>query len=190
MRTSKLLILCLLAALLFSSWTPASAAASQVGRAAKTYRLTIENRSHGTVTLSLSGPAKYKVTAPQGFSSVDVVAGTYSYAYTACKQKKTGKLNINAATKLVMVACDSSYSELEYISVDIVNKTGGPLTLSLTGQKTLSGKNFSFTIRPGTTAIKIYRGFYRYEAVGCGGAKLKGKTWLTPGTKEWVFTCR
>ncbi|GAB4399947.1 MAG: hypothetical protein OHK0052_23620 [Anaerolineales bacterium] len=112
---------------------------------------------------------------------------TYTYTYTACGGTQKGTINIKSAETLKLPACknaDTKSSSTKLIKVRINNKTGGVLTLRLTGPK-----SYYFTFQPGVTNIDVVEGKYSYTVYGCGGSSKSGTIKLKPGF-EWSWFCR
>jgi uncharacterized protein YraI len=69
------------------------------------------------------------------------------------------------------------------VSVKIINKTGGTLSLNLSGPA-----DYSFTFGTGTQNIKVVKGKYTYTAWGCGSSSSGSKA-LDNGD-EWEWFCK
>jgi hypothetical protein len=169
----------LLVSLLLSAWTPIGDQVSDFSASAAADagpKLTIDNKTGANVTVSLSGPRSYTLTATPGKSIHAVDPGKYKYSYQACGAAKKGTLTVQAkAAKLPIAKCVMA-------GVTIQNDTGSNIYLTLSGTA-----SYSFTLAPGKTKISVIKGKYVYRVSGACGAT-NGTTNLKKGD-VWRWWC-
>ena len=167
--------------LAFTSLTPATAYArsdaQNVTAATTNSILTVSNKSIGTVTVTLTGPATYTIFAAVGSTTKEIVKGTYKYSYKACGLSFSGSLKATGAkSKIPIAACKTT-------NLVIQNLTDSTLTLNLVGPAT-----YYYTIPPHSTSrAKILRGVYHWSGVCLGGTS--SGTWTITSARFLVW-CR
>lgn len=175
----RLFVLAMLVSLLVSAWTPAPVQSFNPEAPAEAEgapKLTIDNKTGATVTISLTGPRSYTLTATAGKTTHLVDPGKYKYNFKACGATKTGSLTVEAkGAKLAIPKCVTA-------SVTIQNDTGGTLFLNLSGTAT-----YSFTLPTGKTKISVIKGKYEYRVSGSCGSKT-GSVTLKKGF-IWSWWC-
>ena len=88
MKVYRVIVAVCITVLLLSVWAPApaNALAGEKPVATKMVNLTVNNRTGGTVYVSLSGPSSYFFSVTeQGKSKYTILSGTYTYTVTASK---------------------------------------------------------------------------------------------------------
>ena len=155
MKKTKLIIALVLISLFLSTWsTPALAAETKGGK------LVIDNKTKAAITVELTGPRNYTLTAAPGKSQNPVEPGKYRYSYKACGATKTGSITVAAkGGKLAIAKCVMA-------GVTIVNDTGSTLYLNLSGTAV-----FQFTVGTGKTKINVIKGKYDYSGSGSCGSQ-------------------
>jgi hypothetical protein len=171
MKKANFITAFVLIALFFSTWsTPALAGAKEGAK------LVIDNKTGAALTVELSGPRSYTLTAAPGKSQNPVEAGKYRYSYKACGATKTGSITISAkGGKLAIPKCVMA-------GVTIVNDTGSTLYINLNGPAT-----FNFTVGTGKTKVSVIKGKYNYSVSGACGSK-SGVMNLKKGD-VWTWWC-
>jgi hypothetical protein len=124
-------------------------------------KLTIDNKTTKVLTIVLKGPKNYSIYALPGKTDKDIVAGKYTYEYTACGLKKVGTLTATSSkTKLKINACPTT-------KLVIFNYSSTQLTLSLNGPE-----RYFYNVPPKTwMRVVVVRGVYKYTATWCGQTK-------------------
>jgi len=122
MKTLRLFTIVLLAVLVLSTWAPAPAYAKQPDTAsasttsliidlakAKTAKLRVDNRTGGTLYISLSGPRNYNFsTSKQGktmFQNIQVGKYTVTVRSSACSGTLSYKRNMKGTMSLKPFVC-------------------------------------------------------------------------------------
>lgn len=190
MQKTRLIHVALFLVLLFTSLGPfptsvQAAANADEASAASTVQLIVNNKTGAKVTLTLTGPSKYTLTINTGKNKVQVAPGKYKYSYKACDKTNTGNVKVQkSGDTLALAACPKTAAAGEKtVTVTINNKTGGGMTLVLSGPA-----NYRFSLAPGTTKITVLPGKYNYTVYGCGGASKSGTQKLNAGFK-WSWWC-
>ncbi len=180
MRAQRKFVSLLLALVILAvSVAPAYAGDSA---AAGTNQVSIQNKTGGSVRISLSGPASYSFDLKSGKNKVDVTPGTYSYSYKACGQTLTGRFDARkSGATLVLPKCGGGGGS--EVKVTIKNNTGGTLTIYLTGPQT-----YTFYFPTGTSKMTVVPGKYSYTVYGCG-TSMSGTKNLKGGGLVWMFWC-
>jgi len=186
----KILISFIIAALLFSAWTPVEASwnpanATATAQAAGTMQLVVNNKTGESFKLVLKGPATYNWNLKPGKETFSVAPGKYKYTYKACggtEKKGTVEVKKNNQT-LVLAVCKQKNASGGMANIPIQNNTGGTVTLNLTGPAT-----YHFSLAPGRSTISVLKGTYSYTAWGCGGASISGTKNLK-GKNLWTWFC-
>jgi hypothetical protein len=179
MRISKVLFSTLLAlVILFTTVAPAIAAPE----VKDTYTVNLQNKTGSSVRITLTGPQTVYLTLTTGKNKAELLPGTYRYSYDACGKTNTGNFKVNkAGATLTLPKCKTGGGGgAGTVKVKINNKTGGTMTMVLTGPQT-----YTFYIQPGRQQITVQKGTYTYTVYTvCGSAtgteKLNGG-----GIWEW-----
>jgi hypothetical protein len=150
-------------------------------------RISILNHNPTAITVTLQGPATYRVVAKGakniGYTSVNVIQGTYRYSYSLCGANKKGTLlAVGNRVQLTLPRCDET-PQIQTHTLRIRNETGGWVALQLTGRT-----SYNFNLAPGKTRVIVSDAKYRYYATGCGGKFVKGQVIVWHDT-SWSFTC-
>jgi hypothetical protein len=149
-----------------------------------TASLKVNNKAGDAISFRLSGPKGYTFTLKAGNNKLDVLTGTYSYSYFACGKTNTGKIEVKSkGAELRLDDCGGGSSGSGDAKVVVNNRTGGALTLRLSGPQ-----SYSWTIPPGKTTFKVISGTYSFTAYGCGGASKSGSVKIK-GTYQWDWWC-
>ena len=181
MNKKRLLFVFMAFVLAFTSLTPATAYArsdaQNVTAATTNSILTVSNKSIGTVTVTLTGPATYTIFAAVGSTTKEIVKGTYKYSYKACGLSYSGILKATGAkSKIPIAACKTT-------NVVIMNFTDSTMTLNLFGPA-----SYYYTV-PAHSSVraKILRGGYQYSGV-CKGGTSSGSWKIT--SARFLIWCR
>jgi hypothetical protein len=194
----------MLAVLVFSTWAPfpvyaqPSTVASEDTasliielKETKKAKLTVDNRTGGTLYVSLSGPRSYYFsTSKKGKTTFnDIEPGKYTVTVrtSACSDTLTYQQNIKGTASLKPFGC-SKQTKTKLGSLTVDNRTGGTLYVSLSGP----GSYYFSTSKKGKTTFKdIEPGKYTItvRSSACSGTltyqkNIKGTTSLKP------FVCR
>ena len=186
MKKAVFLIFIVSMVLLAAVWQPvyASSDTSTTVNATKLPKLTINNKTGSSFTLTLQGPKTYYLTIPTGKSNFEVEQGKYTYSYTACGGPQTGSVSVKKSGASLKLECPkASEKNKNIIKVTINKKTGGYLYITLTGPKT-----YNFTLGPGKGKIEVDKGKYNFTVRGCGGASSSG-TKNIKGAFVWTWFC-
>jgi hypothetical protein len=173
MHKNKFLILFLILAFTAATWSPALA--SNPPAAAQTARLVITNKTPQSVTIYLSGPRSQSITAPPGKTTLQLTPGKYQYSYKVCGADKTGTLDLRKSGKLNITPCPMA-------KVKFSNVSGVTMYITLRGPM-----DYTFTLPPGTSQVRVLKGTYRYSLSGCGGAPANGTIDLKGNLKLFVW---
>lgn len=165
-----IVILSLVAVFLLSSAAP-----TRVQARSELVRLTVINRSSGTVFFSLKGPALYYLTVKTGETEVFTVQrGTYTSSITACGITSTDSLDITSHKKLIMPVCGGRAhgahgaatkvdlsEQIKIVPFTIINDSDTQLLAVLTGAGTYAflldkDEERDYTIAKGDYDVKIY----------------------------------
>jgi hypothetical protein len=172
MKKINLIIAFVLVSLLLSAWRSPGLAGKTEGT-----KLVIDNKTGAALTVTLTGPRNYTLTAAPGKSQNPIEPGKYRYSYKACGAAKTGSITVAAkGGKLAIAKCVKAV-------VTIVNDTGGTLYINLSGTAV-----FNFTVGTGKTKVNVIKGKYDYSVSGACGSQTgvinlkKGVVW-----KWWCF---
>jgi hypothetical protein len=164
----------------------ASAAGKQTG-AAKPVKYKVVNKSGSPLTVTLTGPAYYTITAKPGNTKVELQPGKYTYTYRSeCAGFQSGTVEFKrSGDKLLIPGCGggkaaNSDKPGKTIKLLIENKTGGTLTLYLSGPA-----SYTFTFGTGKTKVQVVRGDYSYTAYGCGTTQSGTVKVNAPYRWEW-----
>ncbi|HZD57064.1 MAG TPA: hypothetical protein VE136_10095 [Anaerolineales bacterium] len=165
-----IVILSLVVVFLLSAAAPASVQARS-----ELVRLTVINRSAGTVYLSLNGPALYYLSVKADESEVFTVQrGTYTSSITACGITSKDSLDITSHKKLIMPVCGGRAhgahgaatkvdlsEQIKIVPFTIINDSDTQLLAVLTGAGTYAflldkDEERDYTIAKGDYDVKIY----------------------------------
>ena len=197
MKTLRLFTIAMLAVLVMSTWAPFPAYAQPSGAspdtviidlaAAKLAKLTVDNRTGGTLYVSLSGQRSYNFsTSKKGkttFDNIEPGKYTISVRTSACSDTLTYKQNIKGTASLKPFAC-SKQAKAKLASLTVENRTGGTLYVSLSGPRSYNflaskqGKTTFKDIEPGNYTITV-------RSSACSGSltykkSIKGNASLKP----------
>jgi hypothetical protein len=192
---NRLLHLILLLGMIAASVTTAAAPSPIRGNvAAKSdlVRLTVENRSSGSLYVWLTGPVVYYFEVKADETELFAVArGEYSYKFRACGDTVSGTLDVTTQRKLVMPVCGGRAtsetnaagtfdisSEIKIVKVSIENEASTRALVIMTGPTT-----YVFTFEEDEEKdYTIAKGDYQVQTFACGRVGLrnfsafKGKT--------------
>lgn len=188
---TKILMPIVIMALLLTAWSPVpfdlNAAEDLTAQAGVTnLNLIVNNKTGESFYLVLNGPANYNWSIQPGKQTFSILPGKYKYTYKACGgTPKNGTVVVKKNNHtLVLAVCRQQKTVADAtVNVQIQNKTGGYITINLTGPAT-----YRFNQPPGKSKIAVIKGQYSYTAWGCGGANITGKMKLGAG-RVWTFWC-
>ena len=134
------------------------------------------------IYLNFIGPANYYRSLVPGVTKIDVEKGKYTYTYYACGGYREGKIEVKKAnTKLILPGCGSSSAGKNMMKFTVFNRTGGYITLELTGPR-----DYSFGLPRGETVLEVIKGKYKYTAWGCGRTSDSG---TVRSNNKLIFVC-
>jgi hypothetical protein len=145
----------------------------------------IQNRTGEVVSFTYKkegSPDKETVALKNGRTTLDLVPGTYSYKYRACKLTHTGTFTVTVlGGGLIIKKCENGLDS----KVTIYNKTKQAFYLTLVGNR----KTYRFWIPPGNTTLTLLGGGYRYTATVCSEERT-GNLKAKPGQMQtWTWEC-
>lgn len=143
-------------------------------KAGKSPKLTVDNKSGGSVAITLNGTKYYSFNAPGGKNSFDIEAGTYTISYRACGAYVTTTFTTNKKGYTLKLTC---------VSITVLNFASSSLSLQLSGTA-----NYYFSIPPGKTVITILPGYYEYTGTLSCGASSGSYTFKKKNT-FWGWSC-
>jgi hypothetical protein len=173
MNKNKFFILFLILVFAAATWSPALA--SNPPAAAQTAKLVITNKNPQNVTLRLTGPRSQSIVVPPGKTILQLPPGKYQYSYKVCGAEKTGTLDLRKSGKLNITPCPMA-------KIKFSNVSGKTMYISLRGPL-----NYTFTLPPGTSQVRVVKGTYRYSLSGCGGTPTNGTITLKGNIKLFVW---
>jgi hypothetical protein len=172
-KPSKWIVLLSIALMLSFAWQPLAAMAAQPAASNSTMlKLVINNQTGANVNLSLSGASSYYFTLGVGKTSVEVLKGKYQYRFLACGADQTGTLEVKKANqKFVLKKCPTAKNAAnkkpaKTVKVNMVNETGGTMTLILNG-----ATSYRLAIPSGKSKIDLEKGKYTYTVYAVCGTK-------------------
>lgn len=160
-------------------------------------RLTIENRSSGTLYVWLDGPAFYYLEVGAEETEVAAVArGEYTYRFRACGDTVTGTLDLQTRQKVVMPMCGGRAvstpraagafdisNQIKIVRVTFENDSGTRLLAILTGPTT-----YVFDFKKGEEKeFTIAKGDYKVQVFACGRSGTRNFSAFRG--KKLVFEC-
>jgi hypothetical protein len=176
----SLILLATVAALLIAA-VPAMAAPRF-----NTVELQVRNETSESVELVLNGPEDTQtvfLNAGQTLK-VEVAPGTYFYKYEACGLMTRDITQVtDDGDSLVLTKC----AGIALSNIDINNKTGAPIIVTLTG----AGGVFGYWVPPGGINIQIPAGGYSFTSVACSSESgtIKASARLSQPL-IWTWTCQ
>ncbi|HLE15879.1 MAG TPA: hypothetical protein VI776_14110 [Anaerolineales bacterium] len=142
-------------------------------------RLTVDNRTNGTIYVTLEGLAfYYMVIGPGDIEEFTVLRGTYDQWVTACADTaKEEDVEITKTTRMIMPICGANANQAErsgsaidlsdlikIVDITIENDSGTNLLAILTGPAT-----YVFTFKKGEEKdYTVARGSYSVQYYACG----------------------
>ncbi|HSS98080.1 MAG TPA: hypothetical protein VLK33_13660 [Terriglobales bacterium] len=167
--------------------------------------LIIQNKTTVPVTVNLSGPQNYSFTIDAGTKKrFEILQGHYTYSYTACGSKKTGKFVLDSLGYVITIAkcdkkggessecvyyvaskCDTKETKKSTVVFVIQNNTGADLRLGLSGPA-----SYSLYVPTGKTKFTVTKGSYKWtmSGTGCGGISNSGNINLERSI-VWTWSC-
>lgn len=142
-------------------------------------RLTVENRSSGSLYVWLTGPAVYYFEVKADETELFAVPrGEYSYRFRACGDTVSGTLDLNIQRKLVMPVCGGRATsetnaagtvdiseQIKIVEVSFENESDSRVLLIMTGPTT-----YVFTFEDDEEKdYTIAKGDYKVQVFACGG---------------------
>lgn len=179
-RFFRLVILLGFAAALVTSAAAPSPVRGNVTARSEQVRLTIVNRSSGSLYVWLTGPSVYYFEVKAGEAEVFAVTrGEYSYRFRACGDTVSGTLDISTQRKLVMPVCGGRAttaeknpravdvsSQIKIVKVSFENDASTRALVIMTGPAT-----YVFTFERGDEKdYTIAKGDYKVQTFACGRA--------------------
>jgi hypothetical protein len=172
--------------LLCGLYQPAPALAAPPAAAGPTSTLLINNQSGANLTLTLSGPASYYFPLGGGKTKVQVARGKYQYRYYACGAYQSGDLEVKKANQKFLIkkcaAAKPASKPANTVKVNLVNDTGGVLTITLSG-----ANSYTFTVAAGKAKLYLVKGKYTYTVRAICG--VKSGTVNIRGGLRWRWWC-
>lgn len=186
-----IILLGVVAALVTVAAAPSPARGNVVARS-ELVRLTVVNRSSGSLYVWLTGPAVYYFEVKSDETEIFAVSrGEYSYRFRACGDTVSGTLDMSTQRKLVMPVCGGRAtsetkaagtidisSEIKIVKVSIENDASSRALVIMTGPTT-----YVFTFeRDEEKDYTIAKGDYKVQTFACGRSgtrnfsAFKGKT--------------
>ena len=145
--------------------------------AATSITVQVDNKTGASVRITLTGERTYNFTAVPGKSTKTIDDGKYTFSYQACGKTVKGKLKVKGATaKLKINACPVA-------TIKFNNTTGASMSITLRGPNT-----YRFSVVPGISTQKVWKGTYQYTAYGCGGQASTGSVKLNRNM-VWTWYC-
>ena len=181
-KASRILLLLLVTGLALALVAPAQTAYAR----SELVRLTVDNRTNGTLFLRLEGPAFYFLRVPSGESEVFTVQrGLYTETVTACGVATKSTLDMSTQQKLVLPVCGGSAREtakapgitdlstlVKVVKVSVINEASTQVLAILTGPET-----YVFLINKDVTKqYTVAKGDYKVSTYACSSV----------GTKDWM----
>jgi len=187
----KFLISVMIIALVITAWTPLPVIgntidASVASQTTGTLQLVVNNKTGEKFNLVMKGPATYNWMLQAGKQTFNVLPGKYKYTYKACGgTEKTGTIQVkkNKQTLTLAVCKQQKKTGGGLKPINILNNTGGTVTLILTGPS-----SYRFSLKPGKSTLMVLKGTYQFTAYGCGGASISGTKKLG-GKAVWKWWC-
>ena len=186
-----IILLGVVAALLTTAAAPSPVRGSVTARS-DLVRLTVENRSSGSLFVWLTGPAVYYFEVKSGETELFAVSrGEYSYRFRACGDTVSGTLDLSIQRKLVMPVCGGRAtsetkatgtvdvsSQIKIVKFSVENDASTRALVIMTGPTT-----YVFTFeRDEEKDYTIAKGDYTVQVFACGRvgtrnfSAFKGKT--------------
>lgn len=184
--TKRLTILLLTFFLLLTTVAPALAAPNLAGEKAQ---VVFQNKTGGTVRITLTGPATVSLNLSTGKTLADLQVGTYKYSYSACEKTNTGTFSVRASgDTLTLPKCTGGGGGgTSTAQLVIQNKTDGTLYFVFTGPKT-----YYVTAPAGSkTKVDMVAGKYTYTVRGtaCGSYNEQDGKITVKGSRSWTWYC-
>jgi hypothetical protein len=177
-RPFHLVILLLVFAALITTAAAPSPVRGNVAARAEVVRLTVENRSSGSLYVWLTGPTVYYFEIKSGETEVFAISrGEYTYRFRACGDTVDGTLDMSTQRKLVMPVCGGRAtseakaagtvdisSQIKIVKVSIENDASTRALVIMTGPTT-----YVFTFERGEEKdYTIAKGDYKVQTFACG----------------------
>ena len=178
-KASQILLLLLITGLALALVAPAQTAYAR----SELVRLTLDNRTNGTLFLRLEGPAFYFLRVPGGEAEVFTVQrGVYTEMVTACGVTTKSTLDMSTQQKLVLPVCGGSAREtakapsigdlstlVKVVRVSVINKASTQVLAILTGPQT-----YVFLLnKDETRQYTIAKGDYKVQIFACRSVTTK-----------------
>jgi hypothetical protein len=190
-RLIRLFILIWVVAALLTTAAAPSPVRGNVVAKSETVRLTVENRSSGSLYVWLTGPSVYYFEVKSDETEVFAVArGEYSYRFRACGDTVSGTLDMTLQRKLIMPVCGGRATEaiaagkvdissqIKIVKVSFENEADTRAMIIMTGPTT-----YVFTFEKDQEKdYTIAKGDYSVQVFACGRygtrnfSAFKGKT--------------
>lgn len=156
--------------------------------AAEKVNALIQNRTGGSVALTLRGPETRTLTLPEKSTTVSLTIGNYKYSYEACGKTYTGTFKLKTKGDLLTLQCKGnagSEGKSTLIKLEIVNRTDSALRLRMSGPGT-----YSFYLPLGSTNVELLSGKYSFTISGvCGTPFTDSGTQKISRNRIWTFYC-
>jgi hypothetical protein len=138
-------------------------------------RLTVENRSSGSLYVWLTGPQVYYFEVKADESEIFAIArGEYDYKFRACGDTVTGELDMSIQRKLVMPVCGGRATsetnaagtvdiseQIKIVKVSFENESDSRALLIMTGPTTYvflfeDDEEKDYTIAKGDYSVQVF----------------------------------